>query len=247
MREFSLILENELFKLRRKSKYFIMLIIGAAFCMLRLGGSALISKFSGGDVVIKSNMILEMMPFLIEILVPIMMLTAASDLFCGEFSSDTMKFCLLKPATRFKVLAAKTTAIVLLGASSLIVMYIVCLAIQLISGGSAEHLAAALAAYIIDIIPLIGIALLGVLVNVCLKGPSAALLLSLAAYAVMKYMGFYVAGASSFLFTSYARWHTLFFGAGLPFNIILYKIGIVLGSILILFSVSYIIFDRRDI
>ena len=247
MTGFMLALNDELYKLRHRKKYFVMLLIGAAVCVIRWGGSALIARLTGGAVFVRSNMPLGMLPFAVELLVPVMLFMAVTDMFTSEYAADTLKACLLKPVTRLKVLSAKAAAAIVLAAVSMLAMYIVCLIVQAVSGGGFSQWAPALAAYLIDLVPLAGVALLGILINVCLKGPSAAMLLSLAVYAVMKYMGYYVSGSESFLFTSYAKWHSLFLGAALPFDMLIYKIGIVAGSILILFSVSYIIFDKRDI
>lgn len=247
MTEFLFTLSGELYKLRHRKKYFVMLLIGAAVCAIRWGGSALINRFSEGAISITSSMPLEMLPFVVELLVPIIIFMAVTDLFTSEYATDTLKACLLKPATRFKVISAKAAAVFLLAGVSMLAMYIISLVIQSISGGGLTQWAPALAAYLIDLIPLAGVVLLGVFINVCLKGPSVAMLLSLAVYAVMKYMGYYVSGSESFLFTSYAKWHSLFLGAALPFDMLIYKIGIVAGSILILFSVSYIIFDKKDV
>lgn len=247
MTGFLFTLRNEFYKLRHRKKYIVLLVLGAAVCMMRWGGSALVNRFSGGTVTVKSNMLMELLPFMVEILIPLILLMAVTDLFSSEYSADTLKACLLKPVSRFKLLAAKGAAAFLLGTGALLVMYGVCLVVQGISGGSLAQWAPTLAAYAIDLIPLAGVALLGILVNVSVKSPTLAMLLSLAIYAIMKYMGYYIAGSESFLFTSYAKWHSLFLGTALPLNVILYKIGIVVGSILILFSVSYIIFDKKDI
>lgn len=247
MKELAFALNSELYKLRHRKKYYVMLIIGAAVCALRWGGSALLSRVSGGAVTVGGSIPLEMLSFSAELLVPIMIFMAVTDMFTGEYSADTLKACLLKPAVRLKVMTAKAGAAFLLAAAAMVIMYFVCLLFQALSGGGFSRAGAALAAYMIDLVPLAGVVLLCVLVNVCLKGPSAAMLLSLAVYAVMKYMGFYVAGSESFLFTAYAKWHTLFIGAALPFHILISKIGIVTGSILVLYFVSYMIFDKKDI
>ncbi|MDD6484153.1 MAG: ABC transporter permease subunit [Clostridiales bacterium] len=239
--------KNELYKLFSKKKYIVFLIIASLFCLLRYGGSALVARLSEGNVRLEGNIILEMLPFFCEIMVPVMIFTASVELFTSEYSSDTMKACLLHPASRFKVLTAKFLAVFTLGAVSLIAMYIVCVLVQLISGGSLSSAPITLAAYVIDIIPLIAVTALGVLINVVLRSPSAAMLLSLAVYAAMKCAGRYVAGSSSVLFTSYSKLHTLFLGSALPLSSIIYKLGILLGSILILYSLSYIIYDSKDI
>lgn len=247
MKRFTFALHKELIKLTQHKKYIVLTVLGILVSIIRRGGTALITRMSGGTVSLKSNLPLEMLPFAVEFLVPIIIFIAAADLFTHERSEDTLKAALLQPASRFKVLSAKTAAIVIMGASSLMALYLANTVIHLLSGGTVGNAFAALAAYLIDIIPLIGIAFLGVLINVCLKGSTSATLLSLAVYAIMKYMGLFVSGAGSFLFTASAKLHIMLLGKTLPFTVLMNKMGILLGSILILYSLSYIIFDKKNI
>lgn len=240
-------MQKEIYKIAHRRKYFVMLILGAAVCALRWGGAALMAKITGGVVVIKSNMTIEMLPFVVDIFIPIVIFMAVTDLFSGEYAADTLKACLMKPVTRFKLLSAKISAVSILAGVMLIAMYVVCMIVQFVSGSPINQWGMTLAAYVIDFVPLVGVVLLAVLINVCINSTSAAMLLMLAVYVVMKYFGGYVAGAESFLFTAYSKWHSLFLGVGLPLNVLIHKIGILFGSMLILFSVSYIIFDRKDI
>lgn len=247
MNTFLFALKKELYKLIHKKKYIVFILIGAAVSLIRWGGSALITRITEGHIVVKTNMTLEMLPFAVEILIPIIMFAAAADLFTHEYSADTLKMCLMQPVTRFKLLTAKAAAVVITGAVSLLVMYVANMVIQLISGGSLSQAPITLAAYLIDIIPLIGVAFLGILINVCLKGSASSMLLCLAVYGIMKYMGLYVAGSESFLFTANAKLHVMILGQTLPLRILMYKMGILFGSILILYSISYIIFDRKNV
>lgn len=246
MNYFCFTYKKELTKLLYKKKYYILTIIGFIFTLIRVGGGFLITKLSGGAVTVKSNMALEMLPFVIELLVPIIILIAVSELFTHEISADTMKLSLTQPITRFKLLTAKSLAAITVGAMATVALGVLNIILQIILSGSPDNVFASLLAYIIDIIPLIGVAFLGVIINVNLKAPSSATLLSLAVYGIFKYMGLYVSGASSFLFTSMARFHILFLGKALPLHIILSRAGVLFGSILILYSISYIIFDRRN-
>lgn len=247
MKRFTFALQKELIKLVHHKKYIVLLALGILVSIIRRGGAALIARLSDGTVSVKANMPLEMLPFAVEILVPVIMLIAVSDLFTHEYSEDTLKASLMQPVSRFKLLTAKAAAVVILGAVSLMIMYIANTALHLFSGSNLSGIGSAFAAYLIDIIPLIGIAFLGILVNVCLKGPTSATLLSIALYALMKYMGLYVAGSESFLFTAAAKLHVMLLGSTLPFHVLLNKAGILFGSILILYSLSYIIFDKKNV
>ncbi len=247
LNSFIFALRKELYKLLHKKKYFVFIMLGAAVSIIRCTASAFISRAVGGNFRTGLNVPMEMLPFAADILVPFIVFLAAGDLLTHEYASDTIKMCLIQPLSRFKVLTAKAAAVFITGSGVFLSMFIINTLIQLITGGSLRTLHLSFAAYMIDIIPIAGIVSLGFFVNTALKGPVSSILLSIAMYAAMKYAGIYVSGASAYLFTSVAKLHTILLGHALPLNIILCKFGILAGSILILYSLSYIMFERKNI
>lgn len=247
MNTFLINTKKEFYKLRGRKKYFIFLIVCAGAVALRAGGSVLISRLSGGSVKITGNIPLEMLRFLAEVLVPLMIFMAAADLLSSQVREDTLKADLLRPVTRAKLLLSKISAIMLMAFIYYMAFFAVCAVMQAVLGGSFRFIGQAFAAYILDLIPLVNIVLMAMLINLLVSSPSMAMLLCIAVYAVMKYFSYYVSPAGQLLFTSYSLWHRLWIGSALPFSAVIGKIGILFGSILILFSVSYIIFDRKDI
>ncbi len=240
--------KNEFSKLLLKKKYIVLLVISAGFCLLRMGGSMLLEKISRGEVQIRSNIMLEMLPFAAEIMVPLIVFMAAADLFCSEFQEDTMKAALLRPVTRIKVFASKAAAIFMMGAAFFLGVFVICAVIQGVSGNKLlPVLLPTLCAYIIDLVPMLGLVLLGVLVNMVCAGPTLAMLLSIGIYALFKYLNYFVAAWGQMVFTAYLQWHKLWIGAMLPFGALVSKIGIVLGTMLIFFTAAYILFDRKEL
>ena len=94
---------SELKKLLMKKKYLVLTVLGAIICILRIGGNVLVSKITGGEVVIKSNLIMEMVGFVFDILVPLIIFMAVTDLFASEVQEDSMKASLLKPLQDLKL------------------------------------------------------------------------------------------------------------------------------------------------
>ena len=94
---------SELKKLLMKKKYLVLTVLGAIICILRIGGNVLVSKITGGEVVIKSNLIMEMVGFVFDILVPLIIFMAVTDLFasevigsvCAWLYGDTCNVCYL--------------------------------------------------------------------------------------------------------------------------------------------------------
>lgn len=237
---------SELYKLIIKKKYIVITIIGALVCVLRLGGSVLVAKVSGGDVVIKSNLIMEMIGFTVDILVPLVVFMAVTDLFASEVQEDTIKASLMRPMTRFKVMTSKSLAALILGAAALVAMFAICLVMQILSGNGLGALPHTFASYLIDIIPIMSLVAMAVLINMLSKSPTLAMLLCIVVYAVFKYMNYYVSPVGQMVFTAYSQWHRIWIGTSLPVTALLSKMGILFGSVLILYTVSYIIFDRKD-
>ena len=200
---------SELKKLLMKKKYLVLTVLGAIICILRIGGNVLVSKITGGEVVIKSNLIMEMVGFVFDILVPLIIFMAVTDLFASEVQEDSMKASLLRPLTRFKVMTSKSLAVFVLGCMVTLAMFVISLIVQIVSGNSLRSVPITFAAY-------------------------------------FKYLNYYITPVGQMVFTAYSQWHKIWIGNVLPFTALISKIGILFGSILILYTLSYIIFDSKD-
>ncbi|MCC8170169.1 MAG: ABC transporter permease [Oscillospiraceae bacterium] len=238
--------KNELSKLLRKKKYIVIGIIGALVCILRLGGNVMIAKVSDGEVVIKSNLITEMLGFVVDILVPLIVFMAVTDLFASEVQEDTFKESLMRPLTRFKVMTSKSLAVFLLCCMTILAMFVICLAVQMVSGNSLAYVPQTLAAYVVDMVPVLALVAMAVFINMLSKSPTLAMLLCIAVYIFFKYLNYYVSPAGQMIFTAYSQWHKIWIGSLLPLGALLSKVGILFGSVLILYTLSYIIFDGKD-
>ena len=247
MNAFVSAVKNEFCKIASRKKYYVLFIIAVLICLGRIGGDMLVSKLSSGMIDIKSNIPLGMMRLMTDILAPLVIFMAAADLFSSEIQEDTFKTAIMSPITRIKVMLSKASSIFLLCAAYYIGYYIVCLIVQILSRNvNASVMAAAFGAYMLDLIPLIALIGMALLINMISKSPSLAMLLCIAAYVVFKYMEYYVSPVGQMLFTSYSQWHKLWIGTLLPVSAIAAKAGILFGSVLILYTVSYIIFDGKD-
>ncbi len=240
-------LKKELYKLQHKKKYAIILILGLLILVGRYGIGALVSKISGGTVSLRTNMPMEILPMLTDLLVPIVIFMAVTDLFSAQIQEDTFKADLMRPVTRAGLLFSKISAIIIMGAVYLMIFFIAAVTVQGISGGGIRLGAQSFAAYAVDIIPMINIALLAAIINLLVEGPALSMFLCLAVYAVLKYLSFYNGKVGPLLFTSYSRWHNLFLGTPVPLGSLLGKCGIIFGTMLIFASVSYIILDEKSI
>lgn len=246
MRVLVLNTKSEFIKLINKKKYFVITILSALIGLLRLGGSMLIAKVSQGELVIKGNLTASMLSFVTDILVPLVVFMAVTDLFSSEMQEDTFKASLMRPLTRFKVMLSKCAGVWILSCAVMLVMFVVCFIMQLASSnglGGTWHM---LLAYLIDMIPVIALIGVALLINVISKSPTLAMLLCIVVYIFFKYLNLYVSPYGQMIFTAYSQWHKIWLGSTLPVGALTSKLGILFGSVLILYITSYIIIDRKD-
>lgn len=246
MRALMLNTKSEFLKLANKKKYLVITILSALICLLRLGGAILIAKVSGGQMVIKGNLIFSMLRFVTDILVPLAVFMAVTDLFASEIQEDTFKASLMCPLTRFKVMISKCAAVWLLSCAVMLVMFTACFIMQLISGNGLSDTGHILLSYIIDMIPVIAMIGMALLINMISKSPTLAMLLCVVVYIFFKYLNLYVSPVGQMIFTAYLQWHKIWIGSALPIGALASKLGILFGSVLILYTASYIILDRKD-
>lgn len=240
-------LQKEFYKLKHKKKYTVILILGLMVIVGRYGISALISRMSDGVLSLSSNIAMEVLPFITDFLIPIIIFMAATDLISSQKQEDTLKADFLRPVTRAGLLLSKVGAILIMGIIYMVVFFAASLIAQLIFGGGIRFIFKTFLAYLIDIVPLINITLFAVFINLCVEASALSMFLSLALYAAMKYLSIYNGSIGPLLFTSYSRWHNLLLGTPLPFFALLGKMGIIFGTMLILTSVSYIMIEKKSL
>ena len=230
-----------------KKKYIVLLILSLLFCVGRVLINVLTGYVTKTNITISSNLSLEMGTFVFEILLPLIAFMACTDLFATEIQEDTIKASLMRPITRLKLMSAKAAAAFCMCAAMAFLIFIVCSAIQAFGGAfKIGYIFTSFAAYLLNMIPVIAVILLSVLINLLVKSPALVMFLSLAVYVFMKYMSIYGGKIGSIFFVGYMQWHRIWMGMTLPFASILMKSGIVVGSMIILFTISYLLFDKKE-
>lgn len=239
---------NEFKKLILRKKYIVLLIIGAVACFMRYGGTLLMERLSDGYLKIRSNIMMEVLPMVAGILVPLVVFMCVTDLLCSEMQEDCIKAVLMRPISRLKVLASKVLAAFLMGALYFGVIFVVSAVVQLLSGRiTLTVLASSAAAYLIDLVPMLAVVLMGALINMLAAGPTLAMLLCIALYAAFRCINYFVSPVGQLIFTNFLGWHKLWLGETLPVYALSLNVLIILGTMLIFFTLSYILFDRKEI
>lgn len=249
MQPFVANLKNELFKLSRRKKYIVFLILGALVCVgsaLRVLAADLILDEALPRELLVGGLTGENLLFLLLLFLPLMALMGCCDLFAGEQADHTLRFSLMRPVGKGKLFFSKAAAVFLLCLFDLVVLLAVSAAAQLIMGGGSKGIARSVASGLLDLVPLAVLILFFCLINQLVKGSGLAVLVCLAVYVALVVVGTYVPAAGGLLFTGYLRWHNLWVGVTLPFKAMLTRIGILAGYGLVFGSCGYLLFDRKE-
>lgn len=239
--------KNEYFKLLRRKKYLVFLIIEVAICVAALFIQVAANGFIDGRIQLNmGNLSLTMLTFFIMIYIPLVVFMAAGDLFSSEMGDNSIKAVLMRPISRGKVFFSKTLAVVLVAAHYLVALLIVTTIIQIISNGSASGFFASLCAYLLDILPMIVLVFMAVALNQMGRSGSMSMFLCILVYALFYIVGILVPVTYGLFFTGYMQWHKLWLGAPMPIVAMLPKIGILLGCGLVFGGLGYYIFEKRD-
>ena len=142
-------LSNELFKLRRRKKYLVFLILGCAICVISALRVLLVNYLTDGSVdpaAVLGGLMSSNLTFILLIFLPLMAVMAASDLFVAEQANHTIRFSLMRPVGKGKLFFSKALAVFVLCAFDLAVMYLVTTLAQVGLGGGTEGVLASLGA-----------------------------------------------------------------------------------------------------
>ena len=242
-------LQNELFKLRKRKKYLVFLILGCLIC----AGSALrllvVNYLSHGAVsskVILGSLISANLPFLLLLFLPLIAIMGACDLFAAEQHDHTIRFSLMRPIGKGKLFFSKAAAVFLVCVFDALVLCLVSAVTQMVLGGGTYGLGNGLISLALDLLPLVVLILFFCLVNQLIGSPGLTVLLCLVVYAGLVLLGTYIPPVGGLSFTGYLRWHNLWVGITLPFASLLSRIGLLAGYGLVFGSCGFWLFDRKD-
>lgn len=242
-------LKNELFKLRKRKKYFVFLLLGCLICVASALKLVIANYITDGGMsaeAVLGGLTNSNLPFFLLIFLPLMAIMASCDLFVGEQADHTIRFSLMRPVGKGKLFFSKATAVFILCAFDLAVMYLATTLTQVILGGGAQGIATSFLACLLDLIPLAVLVLFFSLVNQLVKGSSLTVLLCVVLYVGFIALGTYMPAIGGLLFTGYLRWHNLWIGVTLPILSMLPRIGLLAGYGLVFGCGGYLLFDRKE-
>ena len=251
LRMFGALFMNEFKKLTSRKRYTVFFLIGAALCLINLGIKMLVRLVATGGAfenIFKTDLIsLGMLSFFAEVLIPFIAFLAVSDIMASEYQSGSIRAVLMRPVSRAKIYFSKVFAVFSLCIISFLGLYAVSAILDAACGNmDGADFAYSLGIYIIDLIPVFIVVLMGAFINSMCRNSGMAMFICIAVYAVLKVGGIFMPSLSGLLFTGYTKWHTLWLGTTLPFNVMLSKLMLIFGYAVVFASGGYYIFLKSD-
>lgn len=249
MAVFQAALINEIEKLYKKKKVLVAVLLSLA--VIVLGQLAIVGVRSGfglrgaGSV----EFPILVLSVVVNSILPLFTALIAIDSFSGEFSQNTMRITLTRPVSRFKIFSAKITSIILfiLGALLLLLLF------SLIAGfifntnsSTLDSLGRTVFSYLVSLFPMIVLALGIVLLANIFKSGIAVFFVSIILFLAFKALGIIFSQYSSLLLTTQLDWYNLFLVNSFPLGKIIRQFLIMLGSIMMLFTAGFYIFDKKE-
>ncbi|MCL2838127.1 MAG: ABC transporter permease [Oscillospiraceae bacterium] len=239
--------KGELFKLAARKKYLVLMIIGMLICAVPPLITSLISSLARTNVRI-SDVAMMNSTLLIDILLPIIIFMAVTDLFCSEFKNNNIKITLMRPISRFKVYLSKTLAVFCLVAINLCAFWVASSLLEFAfnASGALPNIAFSIAAFAVNLVPLFVLILMAALINQITNGSSLAMFLCIAVYAALQYASLFIGWANGIFFVQYMQWDRILIGTMLPFGALLSRVTLVLGYGITFFVGGLYLFNRKE-
>lgn len=240
---------NEIYKLLKKKKILAAAILSIVAVIIGQIAVTAIKNGFGLRIVGSSDFPIMVLSVFIYTILPLFTTFVAIDMFSGEFSSNTMKITLTRPASRFEVFSAKVLSIATFIMANLIFVMILSQVAGLIFNTSSASLIGfvhVLLAYFVSFLPVFVFSLFIVLLSNILKGGLATFFLSVIVFIGFVFLGTVFSKYSSFFITSMFDWYSLWISNVTNFFKILRQFLIMTGCGIMFYTAGYTIFDKRD-
>jgi ABC-2 type transport system permease protein len=171
------------------------------------------------------------------------------DSFSGEFSHNTIKISLTRPVTRLKFILAKICAIMsFVFANLLLVMILSLLAGLIFNRNSFTFLGLyrILISYIVTLLPMLVLSLVIILFTNIFKSGTGVFFLSIIVFIIFKVLEIVFYQYSGLFFTSMLDWYNLWVMDTFPLGKIIRTLLLMCSYVIILFTGSYNLFDKKE-
>ena len=251
MKAFFAAYRNETDKLIRRKKYVSFLVIGVLICILWAVLGSILSTVIGqtrGLFVIFTPSPMGVLPFFLQILLPLLIFMGVTDLITVEGADHTMRAMLYRPVQRWKLYAAKLLGIMTYVALYLTCVFVISAVLNQVLGRPLDTagILQALASYALALPTLAVLAAFAAFVALLGSSGSLIMFLLVVIYCAMAVLPFVFPILSELLFTSYLGWHRLWIGVSPDASRLVHMLVIVICYGVVFFLAGSLIFDKKE-
>jgi ABC-2 type transport system permease protein len=247
---FKAALINELEKLSKKKKGIVavvlsvLLIVVGQFTLIALRkGFGLRGAGSGEFPILVLSIVMNSV-------LPLFTALVAIDSFSGEFSQNTMKIALTRPVTRLKFFTAKLSAVMIFVLANLLMVMVLSIVVGIIFNTNSFNMISVLRiviSYIVSALPMLVLALIIITLTNVLRSGISVFFLSILIFISFKALEIVSSRYSGLFFTSMMDWYNLWLMDTLPLSKIFREFLLMCSYVIILFTGSYYLFDKKDL
>lgn len=250
MQEFKVALINEVEKMYKKKKAFMILFISLAVIVLGQLAIIGIRNLSGLRAVNSSQFPIELLRLFSFTVLPFFTALVAIDSFSGELSNNTMKLMITRPISRFKIFTAKVVATSIFVLINLYATMVLSTIAGLIFNANTLHFRSffnILLAYSVALFPIMVFTLLIIVYTNIFKSGIGVFFLSIFTFLVLTILGIIFSRYASVFITSLIQWHSTWLITPFPIKKVLTLFFIQLGYGTIFFNLGFYLFDKKEI
>ena len=241
---------NETEKLLCRKKYIVFLILDILSCLSVAVGQILTEIVSHGALKtagLFEDMLLNGFSLYLTFFIPLIALMGCADLFSSEVHDRSLRMLIQRPVERWKLFLAKVMAVFTLCTVYILLHFAVLFIVKLGFGHTTAGTLYALAAYLLDLIPVFVIVTFFALIHQTVNSSGSAVALSLVVYIALWAVSRYADIGNGLLFVDYICWHSIWLGNTLPLTVLLPKVGILCGSGVVMYCAGFELFDRKEL
>jgi len=250
MAGFKAALSNELVKMMKKKKLIVSAVLSVLAVLIGQAAVTAVQTGFGLRIAGSAEFPLLVLPVFTHTILPLFAAFIAIDMFNGEFASNTMKLTLARPVSRFGVFTSKVVCMALFIMGNLLFVMALSLAVGfLFNPGSAGPAGVfrVILAYTATFFPVFVFSLLVVFLANVIRSGLAVFFLSVLLFIGFIVLSFLFSRYSSFFITSLFDWYTRWIWDSVNWFKLMRQMLLQLGCGMMLFSVGYYMFDRKDL
>lgn len=246
---FKATLINELERLRKKKKGVVAVVLSLIFIIL--GQSMLVGLRMGFGLrgAGSGEFPILVLSVIVNSILPLFTALVAIDSFSGEFSQNTMKISLTRPVTRLKFFTAKVSAVMIFVILNLLLVMVFSTIVGILFNSNSftmQSMLRIIASYIVTALPMLILALVIITLTNILRSGISVFFLSILIFIAFKALGLVFSRYSPLFFTSMLDWYNLWLMNTLPLSKIIREFLLMCSYVIIFFTGSYYLFDKKD-